>query len=115
MFDALYHLETTYNIWRVRLRRGRQSFLTKTPDRPQGTVDIRPLEPPKLLLALESPQGTYQRGYQEVTLPKMAGRYDDQLTELARVIRGEIESPYSSTHDLAVHETILRASGMPVT
>jgi predicted dehydrogenase len=80
----------------------------------QGTVDIRPLEPPELLLALESPRDTYQRGYQEVTLPKMAGRYDDQLVELARVIRGEIESPYSPSHDLAVHETVLRASGMPV-
>jgi hypothetical protein len=48
-------------------------------------------------------------------MPKMAGRYDDQLIELARAIRGEIESPYSRSHDLAVHETILRASGMPLT
>ena len=81
----------------------------------QGTVDIRPLEPPKLLLALENSQGAFQPGYQEVPLPKMAGRYDDQLVELARAIRGEIESPYSPSHDLAVHETILRASGMPLT
>jgi predicted dehydrogenase len=81
----------------------------------QGTVDIRPLEPPKVLLSLESPRGTFQRGNQEVAMPKMAGRYDDQLIELARAIRGEIESPYSRWHDLSVHETILRASGMPLT
>ena len=48
-------------------------------------------------------------------MPETPGRYDDQLIELARAIRGEIESPFSCAHDLAVHETILRASGMPLT
>jgi predicted dehydrogenase len=80
----------------------------------QGTAEIRPLEPPKVLLSLESPRESFQRGSQEVAMPKMPGRYDDQLVELARAIRGEIESPYSRSHDLAVHETILRASGMPL-
>ncbi len=78
----------------------------------QGTVDIRPLEPPKMLLALDQPREGYRRGYQEVELPKMPGRYNDQLAELAAIIRGEIESPYPPAHDLAVHETVLRASGM---
>jgi predicted dehydrogenase len=78
----------------------------------QGTVDIRPLEPPKLLLALDPPREGYRRGYQEVELPPMPGRYDDQMAELARIIRGEIQSPYPSSHDLAVHEMVLRASGM---
>ncbi len=80
----------------------------------QGTVDIRPLEPPKMLLALDQPREGYRRGYQEVDLPKMPGRYNDQLAELAQIIRGEIKSPYPPAHDLAVHETILRASGMDV-
>ena len=60
----------------------------------QGTVDIRPLEPPKMLLALDQPHAGYRRGYQEVELPKMPGRYNDQLAELAQIIRGEIKSPY---------------------
>lgn len=78
----------------------------------KGTVDIRPLEPPKLLLALDEARDPLKRGYQEVELSPMPGRYDDQLAELARVIRGEEENKYSPAHDLAVHETILRASGM---
>ena len=78
----------------------------------QGTIDIRPLEPPKMLLALDRPREGYRRGYQEVELPKMPGRYDDQLAELARIIRGDMESPYPPAHDLAVHETVLLASGM---
>jgi predicted dehydrogenase len=81
----------------------------------EGTIDIRPLEPPVMQLALETPRESFQRGYQPVTLPAMPGRYDDQLIELARIIRGEFEHPYPPAHDLAVHETILRASGMPCT
>jgi hypothetical protein len=41
----------------------------------------------------------------------MNGRYDDQLIELARVIRGEIDNPYSYDHELLVQETILAAAG----
>jgi len=80
----------------------------------RGTVDIRPLEPPRLLLTLDKPRGEFKRGYQEVELPRMPGRYDDQLVELARVIRGEEESEYPPRHDLAVHEAILRASDLPM-
>lgn len=80
----------------------------------QGTIDIRPLEPPQLLMALAAPRDGYSPGYQEVALPHMPGRYDDQLVELAEVIRGERENPYPPSHDLAVQETILRASDMPV-
>lgn len=77
----------------------------------EGTIDIRPLEPPRLLLALNRPRGRFLKGYQEVTLPPMPGRYDDQLLELARIVRGEIEHPYTAAHDLAVQEALLRASG----
>jgi predicted dehydrogenase len=77
----------------------------------EGTIDIRPLEPPKLLLALSKPKGTYRKGYQEVTLPAMPGRYDDHLIELARIVRGEKQSEYPPEHDLLVQELVLRASG----
>ena len=78
----------------------------------RGTVDIRPLEPPKLLLALDRPVDRFKKGYQQVTLPGMPGRYDDQLIELAQVIRGEKESEYPPEHDLAVQEALLKASGV---
>jgi predicted dehydrogenase len=80
----------------------------------EGTIDIRPLEPPKLLLALSRARDGFKRGYQEVRLPAMPGRYDDQLAELARIIRGQQQNRYPPEHDLAVHETLLRASDMPL-
>jgi len=80
----------------------------------RGTVDIRPLEPPRLLLALSKPERQYKKGYQEIELPPMPGRYDDQLIDFARTIRGEKESDYPASHDLAVHEAVLRASGVPL-
>lgn len=79
----------------------------------QGTVDIRPLEPPALRLALHEPRGEYKRGYQDV---KVAGlpRYAADFVDLARVIRGEEPFAWKPAHDLAVQETVLRASGLPV-
>ena len=80
----------------------------------EGTVDIRPLEPPKLLLALSRPRGGYKAGYQEVRLPSMPGRYDDQLATLAAIIRGEKESDYPPSHDLAVQQAVLEAGGLAI-
>lgn len=77
----------------------------------EGTIDIRPIEPPKLRLALSGPRGRFRGGYQDVALPAMPGRYDDQLLELAQVVRGEKPNPYSREHDLAVQEALLTASG----
>lgn len=78
-----------------------------------GTVDIRPVEPPAVRLALGEARGTYRRGYQDVTVPNRP-RYEADFADLARVIRGEQEFRWSPRHDLAVQETILRASGMPL-
>jgi len=80
----------------------------------RGTFCIRPLEPPAAQLVLASAQGPYKKGVQEVTLPKMPGRYDDHLAELARVVRGQAPPEYSPEHDLAVHEAVLLACGLPV-
>lgn len=88
----------------------------------QGTIDIRPLEtfatrpkePVKLQLALAQPRGSYKKGYQEVVFPPMSGRYDDQLIELARIIRGEIANPFPLAHELLVQQCLLPACGCPV-
>lgn len=78
----------------------------------KGTYDIRPLEPPQARLALDAPRGEYRKGYQELTFPKPSGRYDRQFEDLAKVVRGEKAFTFTPEHDLAVHETVLRASGL---
>jgi len=83
----------------------------------QGTVDIRPLErsgPLALRLALSEARDAYKKGYQEVSFPPPPGRYDFQLIELARIIRGEIENPYPLEHELLVQQCLLEACGYPL-
>ena len=80
----------------------------------KGTFDIRPLEPPSARLALDTARGEWKRGYQDVTFPRPAGRYDGDFADLARVIRGEKALAFTPEHDLAVQETVLLASGMPL-
>ena len=78
-----------------------------------GTIEIRPLEPPTLRLALAKAGHGFNSGSQEVTLPNRP-RYAADLADLARVIRGEKPLAWTPAHDLAVQETVLRASGLPV-
>src|SRR5690606_9600818 len=86
----------------------RQFSITGT----EGTLEIRPLEPPKARLGLSRARDGFSRGYQDVPLPPSPGRYDDVLLDLARVIRGEKRLAWNAAHDVAAHEAILRASGM---
>lgn len=79
-----------------------------------GTIEIQPMEPPKLQLALSKPKGGYKKGYQEVNFEKPSGRYDGEFLDLAKVIRGEKQLAWDSEHDLIVHEAVLRAGGMEV-
>lgn len=46
------------------------------------------MEPPKLLFAPDRQLKKYIKGYQEVNLPLMPGRYDEQLIKLGRIING---------------------------
>lgn len=80
----------------------------------KGTFDIHPLEPPAARLALDAKRGEWKRGYQDVKFPKMTGRYDGDFADLAKVIRGEKPFAFTPEHDLAVQETVLLASGLPV-
>ena len=79
----------------------------------RGAMTILPLEPPKLAITLSEAGHGFKKGTQMVELRKMPGRYDDQLADFARIIRGEMALDYGPEHDLAVHETLLKASGMP--
>jgi predicted dehydrogenase len=79
----------------------------------RGTAEIRPLEPPALRLALTAAHGEFKKGSQDVPLKNRA-RYEADFEDLAKVIRGEKSFGWTPTHDLAVQETILRASGLAV-
>ena len=79
-----------------------------------GTLGIRPLEKPRVRLALDRDRAHYEKGFQDVSLPTMTGRYDGEFRDLAKVIRGEKALAWDADHDLAVHEAVLQASGMPV-
>ncbi|MEM1296013.1 MAG: gfo/Idh/MocA family oxidoreductase, partial [Verrucomicrobiota bacterium] len=65
-------------------------------------------------LALDQPRGDFKKGIQTVELPRASGRYDEEFRDLAKIIRGEKKLAWNSTHDIAVQETLLRASGMPL-
>lgn len=74
----------------------------------KGFLDIRPLEPPQAVLGIEG------EGAKPQSFPPAGGRYDAEFLDLAAAIRGEKALPFGAAHDLAVHEAVLRASGMPV-
>lgn len=88
----------------------------------RGTIDIRPLEkfdmhpaqPLSLRLALAEDRDPYKKGYQEVSFPPPPGRYDEQIIELARIIRGEIQNPYPLEHELIVQQCLLEVCGYPL-
>jgi predicted dehydrogenase len=73
-----------------------------------GVARINPLEPPQLELTLASPAAGYTKGAHAIDLPKSDGRYDEDFRRLARAIRGQEPLGFDHTHDLAVHETLLK-------
>jgi len=79
----------------------------------EGTIHIQPLDNPSVRLALSKPNGKFKRGYQDVTFPKYS-RYIGDAADMVKVIRGEKETEYPYEHDLAVQETVLRASKLPL-
>ena len=79
----------------------------------QGTCEIRKMDGPTLSLTLDHAVGPYAKGRQEVTLPP-SPRYEQDWQAFAQSIRGEMEWPWKPAHDLAVQETLLLASGMPI-
>ncbi|QDT65618.1 Gfo/Idh/MocA family protein [Calycomorphotria hydatis] len=78
----------------------------------EGTVEIRPMPTPSAKIALTQNRGRFQKGWQEVSLPKYV-RYSEDLAIFAKLIRHERDPVYSYEHDLIVHETLLKISGLP--
>ena len=80
----------------------------------EGTIYIQPLDSPKTVrLTLSTERGKYQKGAQEVTMPAYE-RYVGDAADFAKVIRAEKMFGWSAMHDLAVQETVLRASGCAI-
>ena len=80
----------------------------------EGTVHIQPLDSPKVIrLTLSAERSKYQKGYQEVAIAPYE-RYVGDAADFAKVIRAEKMFDWSAMHDLAVQETVLRASGCPI-
>ena len=78
----------------------------------RGTIEIRPLEPPEVRMTLSESCGDFSAGSSHVDLTPMADRYEGQLVDLARIVRGEKKNEYPPEHELTVHETVLRACGL---
>ncbi len=78
----------------------------------EGTFHIQPLDAPSVRFTLNQPRGKHGKGYQEVRFGNYP-RYVGDAADLAKIVRGEKESEYSYDHDLAVQETVLKASGQP--
>jgi hypothetical protein len=62
-------------------------------------------------LTLAEDNAEYAAGTHVVDFGVQEDRYEDQLLELARIINGEIENPYTYEHDRLVQEIVLAASG----
>ena len=82
----------------------------------RGTVELSPLErfdgkPLTMRLTLVEDNDDYAAGTHTIDLGVQHDRYQDQLLELARIVNGEIENPYTCEHDYLVQEVVLAASG----
>lgn len=78
----------------------------------EGTFEIVPLESGKVNLSLTKAHGSYKKGAQSIQLDVPKDRYAGEFTDLAKVVRGEKKLAWDAAHDIAVHETVLRASGV---
>lgn len=77
-----------------------------------GYMEVEPLESGRGTLALTVAQGAYKKGVQPFQLDVPKGRYDGEFQDLAKIIRGEKVLAWDAAHDIAVHETVLRAAGV---
>ena len=81
----------------------------------RGTVEIKPMEnPTKMSVAWRASSGGpgSPDSREWIDLPDFGGRYDAQLADFARVVRGETANPFGYDHELAVERTLLRACGI---
>jgi hypothetical protein len=71
------------------------------------------MEPPTVLLCLDEAVDGYRAGWQTVDVGDRP-RYLGDMVELAECVATGAAPRVSREHDLIVHETLLRACGVPV-
>lgn len=77
----------------------------------QGTFEIWPMESGNVKLSLTTAREKYPKGTDAFKVASNGGRFDEEFRDLARIVRGEKVLAWNGDHDIAVHETILRAAG----
>ena len=65
----------------------------------------------EITLTLTKDSGGFPAGEHTLRFRPQADRYENQLIELAKIIRGEMKNPYTYEHDYLVHEVTLAAAG----
>ena len=83
----------------------------------KGTAILAPLERfdgqrLELSLSLAEASGSFPAGRHTLRFPVQRDRYEAQLLEFARMIRGEIQTTWTYEHDYLVHEVTLAASNL---
>lgn len=75
-----------------------------------GTLEILPIEPAHVRIALQKPSGAYRSGYQDVALPELPGRFDAMLEDFAGMVRGRPSTVprFTPEHDRIVQEIALK-------
>jgi predicted dehydrogenase len=76
-----------------------------------GSAILQPIEPPELNIELVKAAGPYKKGLQAVSLPRYK-RFEDDIEALAAAVRGERPLSVTLDEELAVQETLLKASDM---
>ena len=76
-----------------------------------GTILVHPeSNPPRMKVFMRKAQGPYKAGWQDINLPPQP-RFIADFAELARALKSGQPLKHSYSHELLLHETLLRASG----
>ncbi|QDT93737.1 Gfo/Idh/MocA family protein [Gimesia algae] len=80
----------------------------------EGTFHLQPFGRPSARLTLSQAKGKYRKGQQEISFSGYT-RYQDDVADMAKIIRREKDIDFSYQHDYDVQETVLKSASLPVT
>ena len=85
----------------------------------KGTMELCPIEhqdyynvPLMVRMNLKHPCGTWEAGEHMVDCGPLGGRYDEQVIEFAKIIRGELVNPYPMEHEFMIQKILLQSCGL---
>lgn len=80
----------------------------------EGTFHLQPFGRPSASLTLSQAKGKYRKGQQDISFSGYT-RYQDDVADMAKIIRREKDIDFSYQHDYDVQETVLKSASLPVT